>query len=169
MWKEEFFFNWIHSTFWDSSKKNSVAFGHQYGHINFAVLDFRTLPTPYFTLLLAGDCQCRSETLCKEGTYYGRIHLSGSHRMSQLPGYQMFGLSADAWISQPAFEEQSFVRYFHFIVKRLSIFNYHRPQSWGFLQNALLNHLYNNMSSCTNLCSCNVCRLKRPFHFHLMP
>jgi len=54
---------------------------------------FRTLPTPYFTLLLAEDCQCRSE----EGSYYGRIHLSGSHKMRQLPGYQMFGLSADTW------------------------------------------------------------------------
>jgi len=32
------FFNWIHSTFWDSSKKN-VAYEHQYGHKNFAVLD----------------------------------------------------------------------------------------------------------------------------------
>lgn len=53
------------------------------------------------------------------------------------------------------------VSYFHFIIKRHSFFNYHRPRV--FLQRIAVNHLYITSSICFNLGCFNACHLKMSF------
>jgi len=66
-------------------------------------------------------------------------------------------------ILQPALIECALVSNFHFIIKRLSFFNYHRPSHRFSFTMHYCKQLYFTLSICAKLGSCSVCHFKSSF------
>jgi hypothetical protein len=70
-------------------------------------------------------------------------------------------------ILQSAIRERTLVSYFHFIIKTLSFFNYHKHNHKFSFGMHCCKPLTQALSNCVNFGSFNICRLKRNFTLSL--